>query len=178
MLWVLMSGCSSGDDSMGRALNLRSRLNAAQVCSFDAVIHADFGDKIYSFSMQCQVDSGGNLTFTVTEPATIAGITGRVSAQGGKLTFGDTALAFEMLAEGRLSPVSAPWVLVHTLKSGYITSCAQWEGGFVLSIDDRYEDDALNLTVYLGKDDLPVAAEIFWEGSRCLSLEIKNFVFE
>lgn len=156
---------------------LRSKLLSSDGYSFDAEITADYGDRLYSFSMNCRVDDEASVAFSVTAPQTIAGITGNITEKGGRLTFDDTALAFELLADGQFSPVSAPWLLVHTLRSGYLTSCAETEGGWILSIDDRYEDDALNLTVYLGADDLPSAAEVSWKGRRILSLTVKNFTF-
>ena len=72
--------------------------------------------------MDCKADSSGNLTFTVVKPETISGITGTLSGDGGNLTFDDTALHFELMAENQLSPVSAPWILIKTLRNGYITS--------------------------------------------------------
>lgn len=177
-LLVFLAGCSGGGDSLDRALALRSRMVSSNGCTFDAEVTADYGDKLYIFAMSCQADSQGNVAFTVTAPESIAGITGTVSEQGGQLTFDDTALAFELLADGQFSPVSAPWLLVHTLRSGYLTSCAQVEDGLLLSIDDSYEADALNLSVYLGQDDLPTAAEVSWQGRLILSLTVKNFAFQ
>ena len=159
-------------------MELRSRLASSDGYSFDTQITANYGDRLYTFEMNCRVDSTGNLDFTVTAPDAIAGIMGSVNPQGGKIIFDDTALAFELLADGQFSPVSAPWVLVHTLHYGYITSCAQVEGGTMVSIDDSYEDDALNLSVWLGQDGLPTGAEILWRGRRVLSLTVKNFSFQ
>ena len=84
---LLLAGCSAAPKEMDRAMALRRKLLAAQSCSFDAEITADYGDKLHTFAMACQADFQGNLTFTVTEPETIAGITGIVDGQGGKLTF-------------------------------------------------------------------------------------------
>lgn len=178
ILLVFLSGCSGGNDALDRAMALRSRLVSSDGYSFDTEVTADYGDKLYTFSLSCQADSAGNIAFTVISPESIAGITGKVSEQGGQLTFDDTALAFELLADGQFSPVSAPWVLVHTLHSGYLTSCAQTEDGLLLCIDDSYEEDALNLSIYLGQEDLPTAAEISWQGRRILSLTVKNFAFQ
>ena len=161
---------------MDRALALRSRL-LAQGVAFDSEIVADFSDKIYSFGVHCDFDGQGNLTFSVTEPDTIAGITGKVSARGGKLTFDDQALAFPTLADGQLSPVSAPWVLIHTLRSGYLTS-AGMEGDKVrIAIDDSYADNALHLDIWLDEENLPAHCEILWKGRRVLSMAIKNLRF-
>ena len=175
---ILSGRWNGGDEPLKPALELRSRLVASQGYGFDTQVTADYGDKLYTFDMNCRVDNSGNVAFTVTGPETIAGITGVVSSQGGKLTFDDTALAFELLADGQFSPVGAPWVLVHTLHSGYITSCARLDTGYMVSIDDRYDDDALNLSVWLGEDGLPTGAEISWDGRRVLSLTVKNFRFE
>lgn len=174
---VLLCGCGGVKSELQRAMALRSKLLNSNGFSFDAVVTADYGEKIYTFEMGCQSDQLGNLTFTVLSPETIAGITGKISETGGKLTFDDQALAFELLAEDQLTPVSAPWILVHTLLGGYISSCSSGENGLMLSIDETYEDDALNLSVWLGEEDLPTDAEILCGGRRILSLTIKNFVY-
>lgn len=173
---VLLTGCAGSDDSMDRAMALRAKL-LAQSAAFDAVITADYGDKTYSFGASCSVDTQGALTFTVAEPQTIAGITGSISATGGKLTFNDQALAFELLADGQVTPVSGPWILMNTLRSGYLTSCGLEDSRIRLAIDDSYEDDALHLDIWLDENDLPARGEILWQGRRILSIEVKNFKF-
>lgn len=173
---LMLTGCTGGDDCMDRALALRSRL-LAQGVEFDAMIVADFSDKAYSFGVRCVFDGQGSLTFTVTEPESIAGIAGKVSATGGKLTFDDHALAFPTLADGQLSPVSAPWVLMNTLRSGYLTSAGMEGDGIRIAIDDSYADNALHLDIWLDEKDLPDYCEILWKGRRVLSMEIKNLRF-
>ena len=174
----LLPGCGGGKDAVAQAMDLRARLLSSNGYTFDTEVTADFGDKVYTFSMNCRADNAGNVTFTVILPETIAGISGVIDSNGGKITFDDVALAFGLLADGRLTPVSAPWILVHTLHYGYIVSCAQADEGLMLSINNSYEDDALNLSVYLGQDGLPVGAEIFNDGSRILSLSVNNFTFQ
>ena len=161
---------------MQRAMTLRSVLLSKTV-AFDTVITADYGDKTYTFGTSCQADTQGTLTFTVTAPETIAGITGTISKNGGKLTFDGQALAFPMLADGQVTPVSGPWILMNTLRSGYLTSCANEGEGLRLSIDDSYQDDALHLDIWLDADDNPVRGEILWQGRRIVSMEVKNFQF-
>ena len=173
----LLPGCGGSQDATAQAMDLRARLLSSNGYTFDTEVTADFGDKVYTFAMNCRADNAGNVTFTVILPETIAGISGVIDSNGGKITFDDVALAFGLLADGRLTPVSAPWVLVHTLHYGYITACAQTDSGVMISINDSYEDEALNLSVYLGRDGLPAEAEIFWNGRRVLSLTIKNFTF-
>ncbi len=155
-------------------MNLRAKMIASDL-AFDAKVTADYGDKSYTFSLNCKADTKGTLTFTVLEPASIAGITGQISANRGKLTFEDTALGFELMADGQISPVAAPWVLIQTLRSGYLTSCCR-EGELLrLSIDDSYEDDALHLDIWLDAGDIPKNADIYWQGRRLLTVEVENF---
>jgi len=179
VMWVvlLLAGCSGADLKLDRAMALREKLLAAAGCSFDAVVTADYGNLSYTFSMQCSTDDQGNLRFSVVKPETISGISGKVSATGGKLTFDDKVLAFDLMADGLVTPVSAPWVLIKTLRSGYLTSCGQ-EGEYLrLSIDDSYADDALHLDIWLGEGDLPVRGDILWKGRRLLSIQVENFTF-
>lgn len=139
-------------------------------------ITADFGDSTYSFTLQCMADKQGNVRFSVIKPETISGITGVIDAEGGKLTFDEAALAFSLLADGEVSPVSAPWLFLKSIRSGYMTA-AGTEGAYTrITVDDSYEDDALQLDVWLDTQGLPVQAEVIWQGRRVLSMRIRNFV--
>lgn len=175
LLAVILTGCGGVDTEMDRAMTLRQQLLNAAECSFQTVVTADYGEQVYTFSMDCTAGSDGAVRFTVTDPESIAGITGELSGEGGKLTFDDTAVAFDMLADGQISPVSAPWVLVKTLRGGYLAACAR-EGELLrLSIDDSYEADALRLDIWLDSEDHPVNAEILFDGRRILSMTVENF---
>lgn len=171
----LLAGCSNAKNYINRALELRSRLHRSEGCSFTAGITADYGDQLYQFTLSCQGDSQGNLAFTVMEPETIAGITGNISNRGGELTFDDSVLEFPLMADGLLTPISAPWLLLKTLRGGYLTS-AGMEGELLrLAVDDSYEEDALHLDIWLDGEDRPVQADICYDERRILSLTIEDF---
>lgn len=154
---------------------LRSRLLKASSCAFDAAVTADYGDALYEFNMACQADDRGDVTFTVSEPESISGIRGIISSKGGQLTFDDTALAFDLMADGQVSPVSAPWLLLKTLRGGYLTA-AGMEGELLrLTMDDSYADDALQLDIWLDGENLPVRAEVLYGGRRILTVNVTNF---
>ncbi len=175
ILVCLLTGCGEKNTEMERGLALRTKILQAQSCSFDACITADYGDKLHSFSVSCQADAQGNLTFAVTEPETIAGISGTLSESGGKLTFDNTALQFDTMADDQISPVNAPWVFLKTLRSGCLTAAGMEEESLRLSIDDSYEENALRLDIWLDEDDMPKRAEILYAGRRILSIDVKNF---
>ena len=175
-LVVLMTGCAGKSDELNRAMALRSKM-LTQGIRFEAEITADYGDKIYTFGMECQSDDQGAFTFTVTQPQSITGISGRIDATGGKLTFDDKALSFPLMADEQITPVSGPWVLIKTLRSGYLTSCGRDGNQIRVAIDDSYADDALHLDIWLDNEELPMRAEILWKGRRILTVAVKNFHF-
>ena len=171
---LILSGCGSKDAELERAMALRATLLTSSV-TFDAEITADYGSEIHTFSVYCEGDNQGNLGFRVTAPESIADITGRIEAGEGKLTFRDTVLAFPLLAEDQLSPVSSPWIFYTTLRSGYLTSAGMEENLLRLTIDDSYEEDALTVDIWLDEQDTPIRSEILYDGRRILTLKIENF---
>lgn len=176
LIIVMLCGCSGGSEQMDRAMALRGKIQQKEV-TFDAVVTADYGDKVHTFSMECHADILGNVKFQVTEPENIAGISGTISKGNGKLSFDDQVLAFDILADELISPVSGPWVLIETLRSGFLTSCST-EGELLrVAIDDSYAEKALHLEVWLDSNDVPKQCEIYWQGRRLLSIDVKNFAF-
>ena len=160
---LLLTGCSSRNQELDRAMDLRSRALQAPGCTFDAEITADYGDTLYTFSVSCQWENSGNLTFTVTQPESISGITGTITRESGALTFEDVALQFDTLTDGQ------------GLTGGYLTAAGMEDGFVRVSVDDSYAGEALHLDVWLSGQDLPIRGEILYEGRRIVSLSVKNF---
>lgn len=173
---LFLTGCGAGASGLDEAMTLREKLLKASGCSFDAFVTADYGDKLFSFRLSCQGDGAGNLTFTVLEPESIAGISGTVSSSGGALTFDDTALSFPLMADGQVTPVTAPWLLMKTLRSGYISSAGREGETLRMVIDDSYQDDALHLDIW-AEDGTPVRGEILYDGRKILSVDVADFQF-
>lgn len=175
IICVMLTGCANGEQGIQRGLTLRSQILSASGCTFSCQVTADYGQFVYTFKMDCQSDENGNLQFTVIEPESISTITGIVSVDGGKLTFDDKALAFELLTDRQLSPVSAPWILMKTLRSGYLDSCTEDGSLLMLAMDDSYVGDALHVDIWLNEDNKPVRGEILWDGRRILTVDVENF---
>jgi len=174
ILLVFLLGCSGADPEMEEALQLRSRLLAAASVSFEAQVGADYIDAVGEFALDCAFDGTGRMTFTVREPEDIAGIAGSCTGTEGAVEFEDTVLAFPLMADGRLSPLAGPWVLMKALREGAITAVGR-EGELLhLTVDDSYADDALTVEVWIG-DGSVEEAEIAWEGRRCLTMEVDDF---
>ena len=170
----LLTGCTGKDEELERAMSLRTRL-LSSCCSFDAEITADYGNSIQTFRVYCEGNAQGDLGFSVTAPESISGITGRIEKGEGKLSFQDTALAFPLLAEEQLSPVSSPWIFWNTLRGGYLTAAGMEDDLLRLTIDESYEEDTMTVDIWLDENDSPIRAEIFYDGRRILTLTIENF---
>lgn len=174
LLLVFFLGCSGPDPAMEVALELRSRCLGAGQITFEAEICADYITSIEQFTLECAFDGTDTMTFTVAEPEEISGIRGTVSGTEGTVGYDDTVLGFPMLAEGRLSPVSGPWVLMKAIRSGAIIAAGK-EGELIhLTIDDSYADNALTVDVWL-EEGAVTEAEIAWEGRRCLTMSLDDF---
>lgn len=175
-LLVILTGCAQKSGELSAAMALRDKLLSGAGCSFQVKVTADYGDAIQDFSMDCRGDNTGKVFFTITQPQSIAGIEGNLSEQGGNITFADKALYFPLLTDDLLTPASAPWIFLKTLRSGYLTSACT-EGELThLTVDDSYAEDALTLDIWLKEETIPVRADILHDGKRILSLEVENFV--
>jgi len=172
----LLTGCKNTNLTIENAIELRERISKSNGCTFRSTVTADYGEKFYTFSMDCTADKEGNMTFTVNEPATLTGITGKIDTSGGGITFDDKVLAFQTIADGQITPVTAPWLFLKTLRSGYLRDCSNTEKGYRISIDDSYEADALRLNIFV-ENEYPVSAEFFWKGRRVLTITVENFTY-
>ena len=171
ILVLFFTGCGQGNTPRG--MSLRQRMNDSNGCAFTAEVRAYIGKEEYVFSMDCECGNSDTVTFTVIAPESLSGITGELSSGSGSLTFDGQALAFPMLAQGTMSPISSVWVLLHALRGGYLTD----EGKEGLTIDETYQGVPLRLSVTLDNEDMPTFTEIFQDGERILSLALTNFRF-
>lgn len=175
LIILFLTGCA-GKSEMERGMTVRNRLLEGEGCQFNATVTADYGDELYEFSMSCKTDQAGTLTFTVIAPDSLVGITGFVDSTGGKLTFDDQALAFPALAEGLLTPVSAPWVFVTALRGGYLKACDDSKDGLHMIVNDSYAQDAIQIDIFTDSQLNPIRAEILWKGMRIVTLRIEGYV--
>ena len=171
---LFLSGCTGTREAQDKLLQLRQSLSQGSY-AFTANICADFGEHTYSFSLDCRFDAAGNMTFCVLSPDTISGITGKIEANEATLTFDDKSVAFLLLADGLVSPVSAPWLVVKGLRGGYLSSWRTEGEGILVCIDDTFEGENISFEILISAEILPRSAEIYWEGRRILSLTIENF---
>ena len=174
LLLVFFLGCSGPDPAMEAALDLRSRCLSDSNVTFTAEIRADYIARIEVFTLECASSPDGTCTFRVLEPGDISDIRGTVRGSEGTVEFDDTVLAFPLMAEGRLSPLTGPWVLMKAIRSGCIIAAGTEGETFHVTIDDSYADNALTVDLWL-EEGRVTEAEIAWEGRRCVTMTVEDF---
>lgn len=142
-------------------------------CSFTADVTADYGDRVYSFTLSSRTQDG-QTRLEVLEPESIAGIAATVSEDGTELTFDGAELAFGQLANGFVSPVTVPWLLAQCWSGEYIA----WAGadGDLERVTylRGYNDEELTVDTWFS-GNTPTYAEVSYDGTRCLTVEILDF---
>lgn len=176
LLIFMFSGCSA-DSSIDPAMNLRDRLIKSDGCSFTADITADYGDELIKFKIDCLFDKQGNMTFSVIEPETIENIEGRVDVNGGAVTFDGSVLAFPVLADDLITPVSSPWFIIHTLRSGYLVACGKYKNGYQIKLDDSFTDHMIRVDLWTDENMNINSGEVLWDGKRIITLQVSRFSF-
>ena len=171
---VFLLGCSGPDPAMEAAMDLRSRCLASPGVRFRAEIRADYITGFEEFTLDCETSPDGAVSFRVASPEEIADICGTVRQDEGTVEFDGAVLAYPLMAQGRLSPLGGPWVVMKAIRSGCIIAAGQ-EGELTrITIDDSYADNALTVDVWL-RDGQVVQAEVAWEGLRCLVMTFDDF---
>ena len=171
---VFLLGCSGPDPAMEAALDLRSRCLASPAIRFRAEIRADYITGFEEFTLDCETSSDGAVAFRVVHPEEIADISGTVRQDEGTVEFDGAVLAYPLMAQGRLSPLGGPWVVMKAIRSGCIIAAGQ-EGELTrITIDDSYADNALTVDVWMEEGQV-IQAEVAWEGLRCLVMTFDDF---
>ena len=174
VMLLFFVGCSARQTPIQQALDFRTALLETESCSFRAAVTADYGDRFYQFTLNSHTDTQ-NTELEVVEPEAIAGIRATVDTTGTTVSFDDAVLEFGKLANGFVSPVTVPWLLVQCWRQSYI-DCSGPDGELErVTYLHGYEDGQLAIDTWLDSSGVPVRAEIFYEGRRCITVEITDF---
>lgn len=174
---LLLCGCSSRQDvePLQSAIDFRAELLNAASCSFSAQVTADYGDRVYEFSMDC-VCTGDTTEITVTQPDTISGITAQIANDTGAITFDGMSLDFGTLAEGNIVPLAVPAVAADSWKNAYIASAGKEDDACRVHYERGYEDGQLLVdTWFSAEKNVPIYAEVCYNDSCILQMKLSDF---
>ncbi len=174
LLCLLLTGCGKEENVTNEAVKFRADLVQAGGCSYQVKISADFGDSVEEFTLSCRSMADGTTDFTILAPETLEGITARVTDAGGKITYEGMGVDFGLLANDTLAPAAAPALLVACWSSEYIAS-AGFEGeSYRASYEKGFDEKTLKVDTWF-ENNLPIYAEVCYNNSRILRLELSEF---
>lgn len=176
---LLFSACAKdGQNSeLQPAIDFRAKLLNAGGASFTAEVTADYGEEVYTFTLACRYQTDGKTEITVTAPDTLSGIRAQIENDTGRLTFFDTELTFGTLADGNITPLSAPAVLGRVWQSAYIAASGKEDKNLRVSYEDGNDTDQLLADTWFSQKGIPIYAELCYNEICVLRLNISDFSF-
>lgn len=176
LLPLMLCGCAKRNVPAQEALAFRTQLMQVGKCSFTADMKVDYGSRVYEFSVLASY-TPEETKLTIQSPEEIAGICATVTENGTKLQFQESELEFGKLANGTVSPVSAPWLLVQCWIGEYIASSGSDADMERVTYLKGNADSELSVDTWFDKEGVPVHAEFIYDNFRCLIVDIRDFSF-
>lgn len=163
-----------GKDPDQRILEMRTELLPAENILMDVDMLADSDGNIFEFSMQYSGSSSAG-TVTVTAPASVCGLTARVSVDDATVTYDGLELTVGRLAEG-ITPATVIPVLMDEWKLGYLENCrTELADGVKLFAADSHISDEITETTWFSESMTPVRSEIYDSGYMVVAVDFVNF---
>lgn len=128
MTLVLLTGCSRGGQGASRsaeelALSIRAEYLAMTACTASVDITADYGQRVYEYSVNISWQKGGETVLTITAPENIAGITAHIQDGNSYLEYDGASLETGLISDAGLSPIEVVPAALNYILSGYIAEC-------------------------------------------------------
>ncbi|HPE16219.1 MAG TPA: hypothetical protein PK597_04620 [Oscillospiraceae bacterium] len=177
---LLLSGCGRGDRDAEWLLSARTRALSA-ACVMEASVTADYGDRVYEFTLCLEEEAPGEGIVAVLTPETLAGVTMSYTAEGSALRYDDLTLDTGELAGTGLSPMEALPALLRSWRSGAVTSTGREKIGeteTVLVRCDASEDaeETVEHLLWLEEESgRPVQMEIVANGYAAFRCTVDSF---
>lgn len=128
MMTLLLAGCGgekdNGISAQERALQLRTDYLAASGCSGTAVVSADYGERVYGFTLDFSWLRGGDTVLTVTAPEELKGLCATVGPGESRLEFQGMSLGTGELTGEGLTPLEFLPLIMTDVDSGFMAECS------------------------------------------------------
>ena len=187
MMTLLLSACGGSGEESAEQLAARIRAEYLSLSGWTGEVEliADYGERVYEFTVAAHWKRGGDTVLTVTAPELIAGITARWSEGKGYLEYEGVTLSTGPLNGDGLNPLEAIPFLMEQITAGYVARCAfVTEGeGQVLALylrdPERAEGSGSACALYFDPDTRSLLrAELEWDGVTVLTARWNEFTKE
>lgn len=128
MTLILLTGCSGGEQGSGEsadeaALAIRAEYLAMTACSATVDMVADYGQRVYEYTLAVSWQKGGETVLTVIAPEKIAGITARIKDGEAHMEYDSASIETGALTASGMSPMEAIPTVLDYIFTGYIAEC-------------------------------------------------------
>ena len=120
VLLLCLSGCQGSVQENNLALALRADFLAMDGCSGTMDITADYGERVYAYTVSFSSTQETGMTMVITAPQQVAGITATIAEGQTYLTFDGVQLETGPLNEEGLSPLDALPAFLTAMLSEYM----------------------------------------------------------
>jgi len=125
LLLLVLGGCGGNgkNSEEAQALEIRTDYLAMSACSGTAEIRADYGQRVYDYTIDFTWQKEGDMVLTITQPLELTGVTATLHEGETLLQFEDVRLETGPISSEGLSPVDSLPALLEYIRSGNITQC-------------------------------------------------------
>lgn len=166
------------------ALDVRARALEATACQMEAEVLADYGDRVYTYTLSFQWNEAGESRITVQAPETIRGVTAVIAEGETKLLYEGAELETGPLSSNGLSPLDALPALLTACREGYISQVDMERWGDVLAVRVTYGEgdgsvvDAVQYRIwYAVETGQPLYGEILSGGKSVIQCTFQSVVW-
>ena len=164
------------------ARQVRTEFLAASSCAGTAAVTADYGQRVYEFTLDFSWEKEGETVLTLTAPEEVAGLTARIAQGQTRLEFDGISLdTGELTGEG-LTPMELVPALMEWTRTGFMAQCVYEDLNEVPALRVQFRDPDMKAgtgtecTAWFARTGhAPLRAELFWNGELVLSGDFINF---
>ena len=184
LMMTLLAACApAGETPEDAAFHLQEHYRGMAGFSATVDLTAEYGNKVYDFTVDALCRRDGESVLTVTAPELIAGITARLAEGETVLEYDGAALSLGDLDGEGLTPVSAVPELFRQAAMGWMARGAWADEGQTqlqaLCRDPEAEEGTGTefLILFDRETFSPVRTEVSRDGTRVLTAQFSDFTF-
>ena len=167
------------------ARQVRTEFLAASSCTGTAEVTADYGQRVYEFTLDFSWQREGDTVLTLTAPEEVAGLTARIAQGQTRLEFDGLSLdTGELTGEG-LTPMELVPALMEWVQTGFMAQCVYENLNEVPTLRVQFRDPDMQAGTgtectawFTRTDHALLRAELFWNGELALSGDFSNFTLQ
>jgi hypothetical protein len=177
----VLAACRGGSPSPGRDPSAAIRLAyaEAETCTIQAVLTADYGDRVTVFQVLYTYRRNGDDTVEILAPPEIAGLKAVISQDGSSVQYQGVSLATGNLPGAGIAPVEALSGVLAALRDGHQTAWGREKfratPSVTLDFASKAGDTEITRRFWMEeRTGLLLYAEVAANGRRVLSIEVET----